>query len=571
MLKRIRQTFAPPVFEDEEKTRIASLLNSILWTIILIGSLYTVSVPIILGQFFSAGLTGTIVIAGVIAYMLMNRGFVRAASIILLIVFNVILILSIYISDGTLGASYFSLILTTVIAGVLLGGRGAYIVAGINTLIGLGFMVAQNSLPEPMIPQSPVSYFSSLVVYVFFIAALFQASTRGFDKLLENLRHTKRELTAKNEEMRKFASGLEGTIAARTAELDAANSRNERRAKQFEAISKISQVISQAQNLETLLPQITELISQQFGFYHTGVFLLDVNSEYAVLFAANSAGGQRMLARNHKLRIGQTGIVGYVAGTGLPRIALDTGADAIYFNNPDLPETRSELALPLLRKGKEVIGVLDVQSKEPNAFTQEDVRTLSTLADQVSIAIENSRLFEEQQRILLETQAIYSRDLREGWVRFTRSKNIKGIQRRNLKSNLLPEPLELPGALEAMRSGSAYQRIESDGSSLLTIPIKLREQTVGVLNVRSDIGLSWSDDEMDIMSAIVERAALSIENARLLEESRLTAEREHVIGEISTKIGASTQIEDILRTAVQELGSHIGGAQVTVEIGGGEK
>ncbi|MBI2332223.1 MAG: GAF domain-containing protein [Chloroflexi bacterium] len=569
MLKTIRQTFAPPVFEDEEKTRVASLLNSILWAVIVIGSLYTILAPIFLGQFFSAILTGTIVVAGIIARLLMMRGLVRQASVIILIVFNLVITLSIYISNGTLGASYFSLVLTTVVAGVLLGGRGAYIMAGINTLIGLMFMTFQNSLPETMIPQNPVTYFSSLIVYVFFIAALFQASSRGFDKLLENLRNTQQELTARNEEMHKFAVGLESTVAARTAELDAANNRNERRARQFEAISKISQVISQAQNLEVLLPQVTELISEQFGIYHTGVFLMDVNSEYAVLIAANSAGGQRMLARNHKLRIGQTGIVGYVAGTGLPRIALDTGADAIYFNNPDLPETRSELALPLLHKN-EVIGVLDVQSKESNAFTQEDVRTLSTLADQVAIAIENSRLFQEQQRTLHETQAIYSRDLREGWVRFTRSQNAIGIQRRNLKSNLLPEPLELPGAVEAMRSGSAYRRTESDGSSLLTIPVKLREQTVGVLNVRSESGHTWSDDEMDIMSAIVERAALSIENARLLEESRLTADREHAIGEISAKIGTGTQIEDILRIAVQELGMRIGGTQVTVEIGGGE-
>jgi GAF domain-containing protein len=569
-LKTIRQIFTPPVFEDEEKTRVAALLNNILWTVIIIGSLYTVLAPIILGQYFSALLTGTIVVAGIIARMLMMRGYVRVASVIILIVFNIILILSILISDGTLSASYFSLVLTIVVAGILLGGRSAYIMAAINTLIGLAFMIFQNNLPEPMIPQSLVTYFSSLVVYVFFIAALFQASARGFDKLLENLRNTQRELTAKNEEMRRFAAGLESTIAARTAELDAANNRNERRARQFEAISKISQIISQSQNLETLLPQVTELISQQFNFYHTGVFLLDINSEYAVLIAANSVGGQRMLARNHKLKIGQTGIVGYVAGTGLPRIALDTGADAIYFNNPDLPETRSELALPLLRKGNEVIGVLDVQSKEPNAFTQEDVRTLSTLADQVSIVIENARLFEEQQRSLHETQAIYSRDLREGWVRYTRAQNITGIQRRNLKSSILPEPLELPGAVEAMRSGSVYKRTERDGSSLLTIPIKLREQTVGILNVKSEGSRSWSDDEVDIMSAIVERAALAIENARLLEESRLTAEREHVIGEISTKIGAGTQIEDILRTAVRELGTHIGGAQVTVEIGGGE-
>jgi GAF domain-containing protein len=566
----IQQILAPPVFEDKERTRIAAILNSILWAVIVIGLLYTLIAPFILDQFFSAILTATVVVAGIIAHQLMMRGYVRGASIILLVVFNLILTLSIIVSDGTVGASYFSLILTTVVGGILLGGRGAFALAGINTLIGLGVLLAQDSLPDALIPQNPVTFFSSLVVYIFFIATLLRTSARGFDRLLDNLRNTQQELTQKNMEMQKFAMGLEATIAARTAELDKANSRNERRARQFEAISKISRVISQTQNLNTLLPQITELISEQFNFYHTGMFLLDANNEYAVLIATNSPGGMKMLARNHKLKIGQTGIVGYVAGTGLPRIALDTGADAIYFNNPDLPETRSELALPLLRKGTEVLGVLDVQSKEQNAFNQEDVRTLATLADQVSIAIENSRLFEEQARILLETQAVYSRNLREGWVRFTQSQNIAGVQRRNLKNSFLQEPLELPGAFEALRSGSAYKRMEKDGVTLITIPIKLREQIVGVLNIKSDNDQTWSDDEMDIVSAIIERAALAIENARLLEESRLAAEREHVIGEISTKIGAGIEIEDILRTAVQELGAHISGAQVTVEIGGGE-
>ena len=120
MLRNLRQILAPPTFENEEKNRVATLLNSIIWAVILIGSIYTVSAPFILGQYFSAVLTGVVVLAGIIALQLMKRGMVQWSSIILLIVFDFILILSIVISDGTLGASYFSLILTTVIAGTLL-------------------------------------------------------------------------------------------------------------------------------------------------------------------------------------------------------------------------------------------------------------------------------------------------------------------------------------------------------------------------------------------------------------------------------------------------------------------
>lgn len=569
MINTIRNLLAPPIFDDEENTRLASLLNRILWAVIFIGSIYTIVAPFMLGQYLSAALTASVVVVGFFARTFMAQGRLRLASTILLIVFDIVLIFSILLSGGVVGASYTSLVLTTVLAGVLLGGRGAYFFAVINSLIGLGFMFFQDALPAPLIPQNPITYFSSLVVYVFFIGALLQASADSVSKILASLRATRLELTAKNQELQKFSAALENTIAARTSELDHANLRLERRARQFEAIARISRAITQTQDFELLLDQVTELISDQFNFYHTGVFLLDANNEYAVLIAANSLGGKRMLQRNHRLRIGQTGIVGYVAGTGLPRIALDTGVDAVYFNNPDLPDTRSEMALPLLRKGNEVIGVLDAQSREANAFSQEDVRALTTLADQVAIAIENSRLFEAQKRVLNEAQVTYNRGIRESWLRFTKSKGVTGIQRRNLKSNLLSGPVELPGADEALRSGDAFQTRDSDGSVVLTLPVKLREQTVGVVNLKGIRDRTWTEDELDIIQAIMERAALSIENARLLEESRTTAERERVIGEITSRISSGTQVDEILRTAVQELGVRIPGAQVTVEVGGG--
>lgn len=569
MINSIWQLLAAPIFDDEEKTRLAALLNRILWAVIIIGSIYTVLAPFMLGQLFSAALTAAIVVVGLAARSFMMQGRIRLASTILLIVFNAVLILSILLSGGVVGASYTSLVLTTVLAGVLLGGRGAYFFAAINSLIGLGFMLFQDAIPTPLIPQNPITYFSSLVVYVFFIGALLQASADSVTKILSNLRAARMELTAKNQELQKFSTALESTIAARTSELDNANLRLERRARQFEAIARISRVITQTQDFNLLLDQVTELISEQLNFYHTGIFLLDANNEYAVLIASNSPGGKRMLERNHRLRVGQTGIVGYVAGTGLPRIALDTEADAAFFNNPDLPNTRSEIALPLLRKGNEVIGVLDAQSQEANAFSQEDVRALTTLADQVAIAIENSRLFETQKRVLNEALATYNREFRESWLRFTKSKGITGIHRRNLKSSLLSESLELPGADEALRSGDAYQTKDTDGSTILTLPVKLREQTVGVVNIKGLRDRGWTEDELDIVQAIMERAALSIENARLLEESRATAERERVIGEISSRISSGTQVEEILRTAVRELGARIPGAQVTVEVGGG--
>ncbi|MCC6568485.1 MAG: GAF domain-containing protein, partial [Anaerolineales bacterium] len=205
--------------------------------------------------------------------------------------------------------------------------------------------------------------------------------------------------------LRDTLAGLEQRVADRTSELSDANKRNEIRARQFESIARVARTIGSTQELDAMLPKIAETISRQFGFYHVGIFLLDSQQNYAILSASNSEGGKKMLANRHKLKVGETGIVGNVASTGKPRVALDTGQDAIYFNNPFLPDTHSEIALPLLA-GNVVIGALDVQSKDVNAFSDEDVDALSILADQVSVAIQNARQHEETRKALSESEAL---------------------------------------------------------------------------------------------------------------------------------------------------------------------
>jgi len=391
-----------------------------------------------------------------------------------------------------------------------------------------------------------------------------QASVQSRDEI-GSLAQAFNTMTAR---LRETLEGLEKRVEERTSDLLAANQKIERRARQFATISQISHVINQAQSLQDLLPQITQVISQQFNFYHVGVFLLDANNEYAVLTAANSEGGQRMLARNHKLKVGQTGIVGYVAGTSLPRIAFDTGADAAYFNNPDLPETHSEMALPLFGAGRQIVGVLDVQSIEVNAFGQEDIQVLSTLAEQVSVAIANAHLYEETQKALIEAEMVYRGELRTGWQKFTRALKLSGIRRKGTKSILLSEPVEVAGLESVSRTGTIYEvRAENQQrGSQVTLPIKLRGEVVGVLNMRFDDNRELTPDELDIINAIVERAALSIENSRLLSESQKQAAKERIIGEIAAKVSSFTNRENILQSAVTEIGRAMPGAEIIIQL-----
>jgi PAS domain S-box-containing protein len=187
---------------------------------------------------------------------------------------------------------------------------------------------------------------------------------------------------------------LERRVAERTADLH-------RRALQLHAAAEVARSATCAGDLDNLLHSAVDMIQDRFGFYHAGIFLVDERREYAVLRAATGEAGNRMLARRHRLKVGEVGIVGFVAGTGQPRIALDVGEDACFFDNPDLPETRSELALPL-RVGERVIGALDVQSRQAAAFDESDVTILQTMADQLAMAIENARLVHEMQMAIRE-------------------------------------------------------------------------------------------------------------------------------------------------------------------------
>ena len=366
---------------------------------------------------------------------------------------------------------------------------------------------------------------------------------------------------------RDLLEDLESRVDERTRELMTANERNERRARQFEYIAQVAATISSTRHLDTLLQQITTAISSKFGFYHTGIFLLDARKEYAVLCAANSEGGRRMLTRNHRLRVGETGIVGFVTGSGTARVALDTDRDAVFFDNPDLPDTRSEIALPLMA-ANDVIGALDVQSVEANAFDQEDINILTTLADQVSIAIQNARQYEETQRALAESLTAGRQFISSGWQQFTRNQKIAGIHHTSAKTELIYAQKNhgeksTPSALD--------QATNSNRGELVSIPIKLRGVEIGTLKVRTSDFQGLAQDELDIINAIVERAAIAMENARLLNESQRQTVKEQRIGEVTARIGASIHMRNVLQTAVEELGRALPGSEVVIQLGSHEK
>jgi len=384
--------------------------------------------------------------------------------------------------------------------------------------------------------------------------SLVMVLTGGLNQALE----TQKNLTRALEEER---NSLEKRVDERTQQL-------ERRAAEMEAASTLARDISSMSSLEELLTTAVELVQKEFGFYHAGLFLLDDHREYAVLKSATGEAGRIMLENNHKLKVGEIGIVGFVVSKGEPRIALNVGEDTFHFKNPILPLTQSEMALPLIA-GNKIIGALDVQSTKQNAFTQQDVIILQTIADQLGVAIEKAELVNQLQNSLNELESNYQQFTQKSWKsRLAAPKQRYGY---HCKGSIVEQrALESETAMEALQTGS---RIMTQKSSELTgskitevaIPVKLRNATLGVMHVQFDRE-KVSKNLIHLLETSAERLAIALDNARLLEEIQLQAERDRMVTDIAGRIRSSSDIDEILRTAAGELGKTLGVSEVIVQL-----
>lgn len=567
MLKRF---FTPPVFKnDAEKTRVAALLNGVL--LFLLGTIFFFG-PISIAlspasdrltfaiQFFS-GLPFLIVF-----YILMRMGYVQAASIGLISFITTLLMILSFLEADLLSATVMSSFIAISTAALLLGPRSLFVLV-IVFLLGYLLIAVGRTFGwlQPQIPHSTESMNAYITVAINLIlgttalglgSASLRRAIAESQSASQNLNKTNQELLILQAELEDRVAQRTEELANRSKELETANIQIQRRASQFEALAQVTQSITSIRDLRQLLPHITTVISEKFGFYHVGIFLIDEVNEYAVLSATNSKGGQKMLDRKHRLRVGEQGIVGNVAQTGEPRIAMDVGADAVFFNNPELPDTHSEMALPL-KSGERIIGALDVQSTEIAAFTNEDIQMLGLLAGQVSLAIENARLFDETRNALAESEIVSRQITREAWGRIHREQNLLGYRYNLAGASPLEKPVELTESSEGKSNGKQME------ANQIVVPIELRGETIGKLVVQSPSG-TLSQDKIDIIKAVAERVALSAENARLFEETTRRAERERLVSDITGKIRSVNDPQSMIQTAMDELRKALGASRVEV-------
>jgi len=545
MLNAIKDFFSPPSFERDDDNLRAKFINGYAWISIFL--MLIAAPPYLLRS--TLNIQTIIVIVAALAIMfsaiyMLRRGQIDISGLIIIIVGWLLIGAASMTSDGIRGTEMLAYIALALLASIIISLRvGIIVIIASTVMLWVLAIMEANGYTTPNLDSGPYNLALTLSVNFAIIGVLIYISTNSLRGALERANKSEEDLRKSNEELHKLTESLEQRIEDGTRELKG-------RTGQLKAIADVAHSLATIQEMDKLLSQITELVSAQFGFYHVGIFLLDPSREYAILSAANSKGGQNMLARGHRLKVGEQGIVGYTTFSGNPRVALDVGDDAVYFDNPDMPETHSEVALPL-KFGNEIIGALDIQSTESNAFSQEDVETFSVLADQVSVAIQNTRSLEQTQRVLHDLEIASRQATGETWQGFIETIRTRGYRYDGIK----PQPLK------------ESQKSLTEKGSTLSIPVQLRGSTIGRLNLKTlDQTKEWTDDELAIIESTAERVAIALESARLLEDAQKRASRETFLSEMASKLGKSFQLDSILRDTVEELGQTLQGSRVTFQL-----
>jgi GAF domain-containing protein len=547
MWSRIREFLAPPTFgDDEEKNRAARLLNATLWIIfvfaLVVPPLLSILDPRRLAPNLGSGVVGIVI--AIFLWVLLQRGKLQAAGTILVSMLFAMFAFGIYSFNGVRSTSITGFFLVVLMAGLLLGQRAVLIFGALSILVTLLVFYLERigfvSYPERGAVMTDWLQFSiALGLTTLPLRFAVQSISQGFERARRNAE----ELQDRNRELEASRNRLE----ERTQEL-------ERRTRYLQATANIARDATSVLDPQELIRRATRLISETFEFYHTGLFLLDEAGEWAVLQAASSEGGQQMLAQGHRLRVGREGIVGYVTGRGEARISLDVGQDAVFFDNPNLPQTRSEMTLPLRARG-EIIGALDIQSREPGAFSEEDAAVLQTLADQIAMAISNAQLFEQVQKSLEAERRAFGELSREAWQQLTRARTELGFLSDTNRTVPAGDTWH-PEMETALRTGEIAT---GDDGTRLAIPIKVRDQVIGVIDaIKPEGNGGWTDEEIGVLETLIERVGVALESARLYEDTQRRATRERLTREITDSMRRATDIDQLLQTTVQEIGNALG-------------
>lgn len=342
------------------------------------------------------------------------------------------------------------------------------------------------------------------------------------------------------------------------------------RVRDLQATQQVSRFAVTQATPEALMTGVVERIVASFpNIYHAQIFLLDGDGRYALLQASTGEAGRQLLARGHRLRVGGVSVIGQVTGDRRVVIARDTSESDVHRPNVYLPETRAELAIPLA-VGEQLVGALDVQSKQSDSFTEDQVSILQTMADQVAMAIVNTRLYQESLRQLEELGESRRSETQSAWTEYLRDRRQPMLT------------VQAGVALADDGSGTLEQQailhnepvvgaLTERDTIAFAVPISLRGQVLGAARWELPHD-DFSQDKVNLAQELVNRLAVSLDNARLFQQSQQAANRERLVSEITARLTGQTDIDSILQTAVREVGRALRAPRVTINLHeGGER
>ena len=589
----LRDFLSLPVLEDKDQQNKTFLLNTTLLVILFLIVTVTPLLAVIRGPMPALGagvvLTGVVVITR----WLLRRGQLRAASWLISLSLLLGAGFVLYRSGGLRGIGALSLTTILIFGGLLLRDRSAIAVltvvaifVGAALFLGemYGFLAYR---PQPLLLRNLLLFVTFLATFGLMLA--FTMST--LEMTMNRARRSEQAAKEATEHLEAMNVALEARVASRT------------RALQLSA--EVSRRLSTILNQDELVEAVVDQLQQTFNYYHVHIYLLDEQHKRLRMVGGTGEAGRIMLERGHAIELGR-GLVGRAAVTNLPVLVPDVAADPEWLPNPLLPETRAEIAVPISR-AEEVMGVLDVQHNITDGLTGEDLELIQTITNQISVAIQNARLYEASRAI--NTSRSYEEILvtlrnftvlghadhlslnyfDRPWTDGEQPELIYVLARktrlplteldseyafvafpgsRQLDSD---DPVLIEDVANSPAIDGPLRRLlqKMEAASTIFIPLVAGGQRLGFVHAVYRRPRTFPQSEMQRLSTLARQAAVAIQGFHLLEEAQRRARRERILNQVGASVRSVTDVELILKTAARQLGQALG-REAFVYLGDGD-
>jgi PAS domain S-box-containing protein len=378
-----------------------------------------------------------------------------------------------------------------------------------------------------------------------------------------------------------------------------------RRAAQLRTSAEIARDTAGTLELNELLRKSVNMVRDRFGFYHSSIFLLDPANQYAILRESTGEAGERLKSAGHKLAVGSRSIIGQVTATRNTLVVNNVKADANYFPNPLLPDTQSELAIPL-KAGEQILGALDVQSTQVNAFSEEDIGVLRILADQLAIAVFNANLFARTEESLSQHRSLHVITTAAASKETVEDALVSTVQ--ELRNTLFGEraaifmvnerhELDLHASAGFQRPSLSVTRIplgkgaigqaaqekqamriddtavledrlilDENSRSQLIVPILFSNNLLGVIDVESSEVAAFDEEDQEILATLASNLGAILTSVNLLSQVRRQMERQRLLYDITSKIRRAVDVSTVLQTSAIEIGKALGAKRTHIAL-----